>query len=99
MLLACYAWVVSAIQVKKVPAELHDRLRARARLEGRNLSDYVLDVLRRDLSMPSTREWLERLEQDERVTTISSLDISKAIHEARAERDEQIAGGAPADRD
>ncbi len=91
--------LMSAIQVKNVPDELHDRLRARARLEGRNLSDYVLEVLRRDLMVPSTQEWLERLEQDEAVTTISREDVSKAIHEARAERYEQIVGRAVTDRD
>lgn len=90
---------MSAIQVKNVPVELHDRLRARARLEGRNLSDYVLEVLRRDLSVPTYREWLDRLEQDEPVSTISSQDISNAIHEARAERYERIIDGAVADRD
>ncbi len=90
---------MSAIQVKNVPLELHDRLRARARLEGRNLSDYVLDVLRRDLRVPSTVEWLERLEQDEPVSTISSQDVSDTIHEARTERDEQIVGRAATDRD
>jgi plasmid stability protein len=90
---------MSAIQVKNVPVDLHARLRARARLEGRNLSDYVLDVLRRDLTVPSTREWLEGLEHDEAVTTISSDDVSNAIHEARAERYEQILGRALTDRD
>ncbi len=85
--------------MKNVPVELHDRLRARARLEGRNLSDYVLEVLRRDLSVPTYREWLDRLEQDEPVSTISSQDISNAIHEARAERYERIIDGAVADRD
>ena len=53
---------MSAIQVKDVPAELHERLRARALSERRSLSDYVLYVLERDLATPTTREWLERLE-------------------------------------
>jgi len=35
---------VSAIQVKNVPAGLHEQLRERARAEGRNISEYVLDV-------------------------------------------------------
>lgn len=89
---------MSAIQVKNVPPALHDRLRARARLEGRNLSDYVLDVLRRDLTVPTTREWLDRLERDEPVTGISSDEISNAIHEGRAERHVQLSG-AISDRD
>ena len=89
---------MSAIQVKNVPPGLHERLRARARTEGRNLSDYVLDVLQRDLMVPSTREWLERLTRDEPLPSISSEEIVAAIHAGREERDAQIRG-AIADRD
>jgi hypothetical protein len=81
---------MSAIQVKNVSPELHAQLRARARAEGRSLSDYVLDVLRRDLSLPTMREWLGQLEQDEPVTNISSEQIVWTIREGREERDEQI---------
>ncbi len=81
---------MSAIQIKNVPAELHERLRERARREGRNLSEYVLDALERDLAVPTTREWLERLREDEPVTGVTSEEIVSSIHEGRAERDEQI---------
>jgi plasmid stability protein len=90
MLLACYPPAVSAIQVKNVPPELHERLRARARAEGRNLSDYVRDVLERDLLVPSVREWLDRLAHDEPVSNLSSEEIVAAIHAGREERDAQI---------
>jgi plasmid stability protein len=81
---------MSAIQVKNVPEELHERLRARARAEGRSMSDYVLYLLERDLALPTMREWLERLKEDEPVTGVSSEDILTALHEGRAERDAQI---------
>jgi plasmid stability protein len=81
---------MSAIQIKNVPPELHDRLRERARREGRNMSEYALDVLERDLALPTTREWLERLREDEPVPGITSGEIVSLIHEGRAERDEQI---------
>jgi hypothetical protein len=81
---------VSAIQVKNVPENLHERLRERARSQGRNLSEYVLDVLRRDLAVPTTQEWLERLKREQPVTQITSEEIVQAIHEGRAERDAQI---------
>jgi len=81
---------MSAIQIKNVPPELHARLRERARREGRNLSEHALSVLERDLALPTTREWLERLRQDEPVEGIGSEDIVRLIHEGRAERDEQI---------
>lgn len=85
---------MSALQVKDIPVELHEQLRARARAEGRNLSDYVLDVLRRDLAVPTTREWLERLQLDEPSTGISSERIAGSIHEGRDERTAQIIGAA-----
>jgi plasmid stability protein len=81
---------VSAIQVKNVPPDLHERLRARARAEGRNLSDYVLEVLERDLWVPSTREWLDRLAHDEPVPSLSSEEIVEAIHAGREERHAEI---------
>lgn len=90
MHIACYCHAVSAIQVKNVSPELHSRLRARARSEGRSLSDYVLDVLRRDLALPTMREWLAQLERDEPVADVSSEQIVRAIREGREQRDEQI---------
>lgn len=87
---ACYPHAVSAIQVKNVTPELHGKLRERARLEGRSMSDYVLDVLERDLALPTMREWLAEVRQSEPVTGVSRQDILDAIHRGRDERDEQI---------
>jgi plasmid stability protein len=89
---------MSAIQIKNVPPELHKQLRERARREGRNMSDYALDVLRRDLAMPTTREWLERLRRDEPVNVSSPQETVNLVNEGRSERDEQILR-AVADRD
>jgi antitoxin FitA len=87
---------MSAIQVKNVPPELHERLRRRARREGRSLSDYILSVLDRDLETPTLREWLEGLSEDEPVAGVTADEIADAIQESRAERDEQIAGALAA---
>jgi plasmid stability protein len=81
---------VSAIQIKNVSPELHERLRQRARSEGRNLSDYARGVLERDLATPTTRAWLERLRGDEPVADISSEEIVGLIDEGRSERDEHV---------
>ena len=58
---------MGAIQVKDVPEELHEALRRRAIQEGMTMADYVLDLIRRDLGLPSRREWLERLATSEPV--------------------------------
>lgn len=88
-LYACYDHAVSAIQVKNFPEDLHAKLRERAARQGRSVGGYVTEVLERDLSSPTTREWLDRLKQDP-ATDLTSEEIVNSIHEGRAERDEQI---------
>lgn len=91
MLTACYyPPLMSAIQVKNVPEGLHEALRRRARNEGMTVSDYVLHVLQRDLSLPSQREWLEGLREDE---PVHGADVVGALDEARREREEQLDAG------
>jgi plasmid stability protein len=79
---------MGAIQVKDVPEELHDALRRRAIQEGTTLADYVLDLIRRDLGLPSRREWFERLATREPVR--GGFDVAEELRAARAERDAQI---------
>lgn len=81
---------MSAIQVKNFPEDLHAKLRERAARQGRSVSGYVTDVLKRDLSQSTTREWLDSLKEDEPVSGIASEEVVSLIHEGRAERDEQI---------
>jgi antitoxin FitA len=82
--------LMGAIQVKDVPEELHEALRRRAVEEGMSMADYVLDLIRRDLGLPSRRAWLERLATREPVN-LGPDDVVEALHHARAERDAQIA--------
>ena len=82
---------MSFIQVKHVPPELHEAVRARASEEGMTVSDYVLDLLRRDLSLPSRRQWFERVQSRQPVDadTVAVLD---AVH---AERDDELSRITP----
>ncbi|MEX1008814.1 MAG: antitoxin [Acidimicrobiia bacterium] len=52
---------MSAIQVKNVPADLHEALRERAAAEGKTLGEVILESLRRDLRRQTMREWLDHL--------------------------------------
>lgn len=74
---------MSAIQVKRVPPDLHDAIRRRAQEEGLTVSDYILSVLRRDLATPTLRAWLARLEEDEPVSISSAADVVNAERAAR----------------
>jgi len=80
---------MGAIQVKDVPEELHEALRRRALEQGMTLADYVLDLIRRDLGLPSRREWFERLATREPVNIPPGV-IADMIRAERAEREAQI---------
>lgn len=76
---------MGAIQVKNVPDELHLALRERAAAEGVDLQDYVLQVLRRDLAVPSQREWLDDLRRQPMTRDLPPA--ADVLAEARRERD------------
>jgi antitoxin FitA len=52
---------MSNVQIKNVDADLHEQLRKRATAEGTSLSEYVLELIRRDLRKPTRREWLAKV--------------------------------------
>lgn len=76
---------MSAIQVKNVPEDLHCALRERAAAEGVDLQDYVLRVLRRELAVPSQRQWLEQLRRQPVAAALPPA--AEVLHAERADRD------------
>jgi plasmid stability protein len=51
------------IQIRNVPEGVHRKLKSRAALEGKSLSDYLLEEVRRLAERPTLAEMLERLKQ------------------------------------
>ena len=49
------------VQIRHMPDEMHRTLKARAALEGKSLSDFILAELRRTTERPTLAEMLERL--------------------------------------
>lgn len=49
------------IQVRNVPDRLHRELVRRARARGQSLTDYVQEILERELSRPSADEVFDRV--------------------------------------
>lgn len=58
-----YGDCMTTIQVRNVPEETSRALKAKAALEGRSLSDYVLQELQRIAEQPSRAELLARIAQ------------------------------------
>ena len=70
------------IQIRNVPDELHRRLKSRAALEGKSLSDYLLAEIREAADRPRVEELRARLGR--RAAVSPSLEPALAV---RAERD------------
>ena len=53
----------TTLQVRNVPEDVSNRLKLRAASQGRSLSEYVLDVLLREASLPTREEAVARLRE------------------------------------
>ena len=49
------------VQIRGMPAGLRDRLRRRSDRKGVSMSQYVIEVLKDDLSRPTLDEWWEEV--------------------------------------
>jgi plasmid stability protein len=70
------------IQIRNVPQALHRRLKSRAALEGKSLSDYLLDEIREAAERPTLAEMHARLESREAASPMPEPALA-----VRAERD------------
>ena len=76
---------MSNVQVKNLEPELHELLRVRAADEGATISDYVLELIRRDLRKPARRQWLGSVARLPR-HDFTRDDISNAMESERSRR-------------
>ena len=86
---ACYGHAVGNLQIKNVPVELHEQVRQRARAKRQSVRDYVLDLIERDLRLPTWEAWLDELHTDEPIDLPEGA-ATDIIREAREERDEHL---------
>lgn len=72
------------IQIRHVPDPLHRKLKARAALEGKSLSDYLLREIKRLAERPTMGELVERLARLRRVNPdVLPARIIRAERESR----------------
>lgn len=83
------------IQIRNVPDRMHRELKRRAKLEGQSLTEYIEELLQREISRPPREEVFARIEAREPVKL--SRSAAQIIREERKKRDRQIARvvGAP----
>ncbi|HEX6467483.1 MAG TPA: hypothetical protein VF069_00185 [Streptosporangiaceae bacterium] len=80
--------MVTTLQIRDVPEELHDVIAARAKAAGMSISQFLLRIVEREASRPTNAEVLERAAQlaARRGRKVGADEIVSALHEGRAER-------------
>ena len=82
---------MGAIQIKNVPEELHDTIRSRAAAKGKTVSDYMLDLAKRDLGRPTVQEWLAMVRAGRGAEpALGDADTAEMIRQDWKERTDQI---------
>jgi antitoxin FitA len=71
------------LQIRNVPEDVHRRLKSRAALEGRSLSEYALYELVRALERPTRRELLDRVRDRAPVEDVDVVGILREEREGR----------------
>lgn len=72
------------IQVRNVPDKLHRELARRARARGQTLTDYIQELLEREIARPPAAEVFHRIEA--RPTVRLGRPAAELIREERAAR-------------
>jgi plasmid stability protein len=84
MLSTCnYACSMKNVQIRNVPDDVHRRLKARAAMEGRSLSEYALAELRRSLERPSRQELLARVRGRSSAEEVDVVGVLRDERDAR----------------
>lgn len=60
----------------------------RAADAGMTMSEYLLDLLRRDLAVPTQRQWFEQLSK--RSPLLDDTNVVEALEVERENRDEEL---------
>lgn len=76
------------LQIKNLPDDMHQELRRRAADRSESVRDYVLDLIRRDLSLPTFEDWVEELHAAPPADV--DVDAPRIIREGRAERESAL---------
>jgi len=73
------------LQVRNIPERLHRELHRRAKARGQTLTDYVQEVLEREVARPPADEVFDRIERRRPVDL--DIRVAEIIKQERTERE------------
>jgi plasmid stability protein len=75
------------IQIRNVPPDLHERLKARAEAHGMNLSDFLKGELERMASVPTNAEVFAAVEADREAGLLPQTSADEIVAAIREDRE------------
>ncbi len=72
------------IQVRNVPDDLHQALKRRAKFCGKTLTDYIQEILEREVARDDRRAVIDRILSREPLD-LGDVTAAQLVHEARRE--------------
>lgn len=73
------------LQVRNIPERLHKELRRRARARGQTLTDYVQEILEREVARPPAEEVFDRIESRRPVDL--DIRVAELVRQERTRRE------------
>lgn len=71
------------LQIRNVPAETRQALKARAAAHGESLNTYLLEMIKREVSRPTVAEVLDRAARRAERSPVSATEVLAVAREER----------------
>lgn len=72
-----------SLYIRDMPEELRDRVKQRAVANRQSINSYLLDLIEREMQLPTLDEWLDGLDDLPKVSDVTTDEIVGAIREIR----------------
>lgn len=72
-----------SLYIRDMPEELRDRVKARAAANRQSINSFLLDLIEREMRLPSLDDWLDGLDDLPKLPDVTTDEIVGIIRELR----------------
>lgn len=72
-----------SLYIRDMPEDLRDRVKQRAAANRQSINSYLLDLIEREMQLPTLDDWLDGLDDLPKIPDIGAEEIVAAIREIR----------------
>lgn len=72
-----------SLYIRDMPEELRDRVRQRAAANRQSINSFLLDLIEREMQLPTLDDWLDGLEDLPTLPDVTTEDIVSVLRDLR----------------